>query len=425
MKKSIILILITFSIINVNQLFAQEQTLYFMNNVWQSNLLNPAFQTEKKFNICLPSVYANAHSPLALNDLVVQKSGKKVLTLNNSTALAKLEATNDSRVDLNFQTAALSIGIGKKLRLNIHHAIKNDTRASFTKDLANLAIKGNYPYIGQNLVLDLGLSENAYNELGFGMSYAINDNLSVGARFKKLNGVGGVFTEGSKLNLTTDTSTYGITLNTDYKIKTFVNSEFAPSDLFKANGGAAFDLGATFKIGKLNLSAALIDLGGSINWEKGDTYIINANNVQYKGVTDYNNAFNNSAGIGDSLKQKFGYTETKGTATYKHKMPLKTFIACTYQINEKFRVGALIHTETSETASNVNATIDGTARLGKIFDVGASIGLRNKSFNNLGFHAALKLSVIQLYFVTDNVLGIVNYAAQKDFNGRFGLNIIF
>ena len=75
-KKSIIAAIL---ILNTVKIMAQqEQSLHFLQNVWQSNLTNPALVSDKKFQIMLPSIYFNVNSKdFTINDLF-KKDGEEI-----------------------------------------------------------------------------------------------------------------------------------------------------------------------------------------------------------------------------------------------------------------------------------------------------------------------------------------------------------
>jgi hypothetical protein len=61
----------------------QEQSLLFLNDVWQANLLNPARVSADKKVVALPSIFFNINSPdVAINDLTEQRNGQNVLVVN-------------------------------------------------------------------------------------------------------------------------------------------------------------------------------------------------------------------------------------------------------------------------------------------------------------------------------------------------------
>jgi hypothetical protein len=414
---------------------AQEQSLYFINDIWQSNLVNPSFRVEKKGNdslpgrsmvsMCGPSLFFNLNSPLSLNDFILEQNGKKVLSLGSSSWVDKLSNYNSFLIDVNTQTLALAVPIGKNISINIGHAINSRTGVDFTQDLGALLVNGNAPYAGKIMDFSIGIKQTTYSDFGVGISYKVNKFLTFGARYKKLNGLLGIYTEGSKLNLLTDPNSYQLSFNSDYKIHTFTQiREGLSRKIINRNNGSSYDLGVTLNFGKLQVSASVLDLGGAINWAGGDTYEIMANNVQYKGISALDNFGSNAFSV-DTLSNKFGFKEINKTASYKQLLPTRIYLAGTYQLTSSVQLGALLLTEMVGTNSTLHAKLDATYRFAKIFNVGANVGLRNKSFNNIGFHATVKLAVFQLYFISDNLLGAFNYAGSKDFNLRLGANIVF
>ena len=90
MYKNIICPLLCFCL-SLSTLSAQELGLHFMNNVWQSNLTNPAISPDQKIIFSFPSGYGNfAHSAIAFNDAIITTS-EGVKKIDGARLVAGLE----------------------------------------------------------------------------------------------------------------------------------------------------------------------------------------------------------------------------------------------------------------------------------------------------------------------------------------------
>lgn len=406
----------------------QEQVLGFTQELWQSNLTNPAMLPEKKIHIMLPSVLVTGNSDYSLNDFihVDAESGRRQLV--DTIILAKLTNSNKLAVNTNIQTIGVSFPISKKMRISINHAVVGDNNFDIKGDLARAVVRGISQFAGKTVSFGSSEYGNLRNELGVSIAYALNSNINLGVRVKLLSGVAAVFTPTIKVDATFDAAAKQINFNNDFSAVTF--SENKIKDIagkiinpFSSNRGFSFDLGGTYKVGKLNLSASLLDIGGSINWKsEGKTYSTKGNFI-YNG-NDAPGLFNPArTGYVDTLKKYIGYTET-ASATYTQNLPLRIYLSATYDVNNFLRLGALFYNEGGNNSSS-GIVFDASTHLGKIINFGLNYGSRYGNFNNLGTHLTLKLGPLQFYGLTDNILALLKPYDAKSASGRVGLNLVF
>ena len=402
--------------------------LGFAQELWQSNLTNPALLPEKKIHIMLPSVFVTGNSDFSLNDFihVDAESGRRQIV--DTLVLARLTNSNKLSAQTNIQTFGVSFPVSSKIRLSINHAIITENKFDISGDLARTIVRGVTQFAGRTLSFGSTENGNVRNELGLGIAYSINENINVGARIKLLSGITGVFTPSSKIDGSFDAAARQINFVTDYSLLTFSESKLKnlSSSLFNpfsSNSGVSFDLGGTYKIGKIKLSASLLDIAGSINWKsEGKTYSSKGNFI-YNG-NNPSTLFNPAkTGYLDTLKKYIGYTET-AAGTYSQNLPLRIYLSGTYDVSTYLRLGALFYNEGGNNSTS-GIVFDASTQLGKILNFGLSYGSRYGSFNSLGTHLTLTLGPVQFYGLTDNVLALFKPYDAKSASGRFGLNIVF
>ena len=406
----------------------QEQVLGFAPELWQSNLTNPALLPDKKIHILLPSVFFTGNSDYSLNDFihVDPESGRRQLV--DTLVLAKLVKSNKLSAQTNIQTIGVSFPVSSKIRLSIHHAIIGENKFDISGDLARAIVSGVTQFTGRTVSFGSTENGNVRNELGLGIAYAINDNINVGARIKLLSGVTGVFTQSSKADGTFDVAARQINFVTDYSLLTFSETKIKNlgSNIlspFSSNSGVSFDLGGTFKVGKIKLSASLLDIGGSINWKSEGKSYSSKGNFIYNGnnpTTLFNPA---KSGYLDTLKKYIGYTETS-SATYTQNLPLRIYLSGTYDVSTYLRLGALFYSEGGNNSTS-GIAFDASTHLGKILNFGLSYGARYGTFDNLGTHLTLTFGPVQLYGLTDNILAVFKPYDTRSTSGRLGLNLVF
>ena len=440
MKRFTVLVcLLTTLFASQNAQAQQEQSLNFMTDVWQSNLTNPAMLPSKKFCLALPSVYFNLSSPdFTVNDLVTTspETGKKRIYVDSLIA-GKLKQQNHLTANINVQTFGLSVAVSDNLSLTLSHSIWANPSVYLNRDLLKIFAKGNADYLGKTANIGSSGNGEIRSEFGLGAVYRL-ENITVGARVKLQYGIAGMFTPSNKLDVTFSSADYSMRFQNDYDTRAFQLDRFnnvtnvqdlISNGLTSSNTGISFDLGGTMKLGKLNLAASLIDLGGTINWSGGKQYT-SRGDFTYKGRSqkDVDQFFNvdslNSKSFRDTLSRVIGYTET-ANATYSQSLPLKIYLSGTYDVTEMLRVGGMFYMESYNGETKTGLAIDATVSLFKILHLGATFGLRNKAFNNLGAHLSAKLGPVQIFAVTDNVLTVFNPYDANNANGRAGLALVF
>ena len=404
----------------------QEQTLNFATDLWQSNLTNPALlPSGKNIQISLPSLYFNANSPLSIRDLIVQKNGKRVIAPFYGQWLDKLEEMNYYNGDAQMLTAAVSFPISEHIQVSGHHLLSSSQNYAVPRDAASLVIRGNGQFVGTTAEFGTHVSTDLRSEFGLALTY--HDELfSIGGRIKSQNGIAGIFSRGDKLRLTTDTSFYALRLTTDYDLIMFQpDQKNLLSSAFLNNGGVSADFGVKINLGKLKLSASVLDAGGSIHWKKGGTTYSTNGDIDFRGFSKIDVENTSFHRIMDTIKTALNISEYEG-GNFTQNLPLRVYIGANYEVTNNFRVGGLFYSETlgEETKYGVMANV--TVNYLKWLRVGITMGLRNESKANLGIHAGLTLfKTAQLFFITDNILVYGTPFATNTFNGRIGCNLLF
>lgn len=432
------LLFILFLTSSVCSLFAQQElSLHFLRNTWQASKTNPAFMTEHKFHVGLPSLYFNvSHTGPSYNDVVVKSTnGENVLDI--SRVLNSLSDENQLFTNVELETVSVAFGI-KNIRFSINHAVKLNSYLNYTKDMVELAWNGNSQFIDQTITIGPDFQTFAYNEFGLGAAMKFL-NVSAGARLKVLTGIGDASTSRDDATLYTDPDIYQLTFNTDYRINSssFLaynqNGDFeldfgemSAKQLFTQNLGIALDLGASIKLSeKLEISASIIDLG-SIKWKKNTTNYISEGAYTYEGldisdiVNDESISFEETI---DTLAEIFDFDEV--SESYTTMLPTKFYLSGNYQINDIFEVGGLFYSEIYRGKLFPAFAASASMSLGKIASVGAIYAVRNSTYNNIGLNATVKLGPVQIFAVTDNIMAAFQPYDSRNANARLGINLAF
>lgn len=437
MKKIIFSFIIISNIVPV--LAQQELGTHLLRDVWQANKTNPAIFPDKKIIIGLPGVYNNLNiQNLTYNDLFVKEGGNTFLDMDN--IISKLEDENQIRENLEVETVSLALKLGK-LWLSAGHTVKFNAYIDYPKTLPQLIWQGNAQFVGQRVDFSTNMQLFGYNEFALGAAFPITEHITIGGKFKWLSGFGDISTDRTKLNLLTDSTSYALSLDADFRVNAtgyiqynglrdltvdYNFADFQGDQLFNQNTGVAFDLGVYAKFGKLDIAASILDLGGKINWED------EVQNFSLNGVYDYSgldiakDVLEDSTTVNsaiDSLFEQYNFTETNNT--YATKLPLRYYLSVSYQLNDTWRFGGLIYSESYRGERFPGVALSGNMQLLSWLNVGASYAFRSETFDNLGVNATAKLGPVQLFSMTDNILSALNPKGSSSANVRIGLNLLF
>ncbi len=445
-KKAIYFSFAFVSLFTSHVLYAQQDfTLYNMQAVPQRMYDNPTFRpTDTTVFIGLPilsSEYFNlSNSGFKYSDLM-QPDGDSI-KVNIPNMLSKLGKQNF--ITINYHTDLISFGFPiKKNYFSFNATEKVDIRFGYTKDFMNFLWNGNGgALIGQTLSLAPSFNATHYREYGFGWSRHINDKLTLGGKIKYLYGEENITTTNTSASLYTDANDFALTGQANINVNTsgIDNNEFnfnsgkdITNYLFKKhNGGAGVDLGGTYKLNdKITLSASVIDLG-FITWHDNTTnYQSNESNASftYNGVDVNTFISSKSIQIGnvlqttlDSIKKTFQINTLHNS--YTTMLNAQVYLSGNYNVTAKSTAGILLYGQFYSTGINPALTLSFNQQVGKSFTASISYSIYNRSYTNIGLGLAHKLGPVQLYFVSDNLLGFFLPQDAKNIMFHFGINIV-
>jgi outer membrane protein OmpA-like peptidoglycan-associated protein len=434
MKKNIIYkIVIVFCLsITTLQITAQQvNTLYFMENAPERNMLNPAFQPLNNFYLGLPILgytkFGFGNNSLSLKDLIYKDVNGKTITFlhENGDKAAFLNAFQDPTLlssDLQFNI--LNFGFrARRAYWNFSITEKFQTQNGVPKDMMKLLLYGTPDNVNDNLfnLKNLGFDVSLYTEVGLGYSRKINEKFSYGFKLKFLAGQANMSMVNDNLDLILNKDAVSLngkgTFNYSSPLKVQIPkdlNDFKTPDLptnnvdlaYPSGMGGGFDLGFTFKpTRRLTFSAAVTDLG-QIRWNKNPG---NASyNVDYKftGLKGSLNDFvNNSDSIlkleSTNLKKAISTDTTSNSyTTYTHP---KINAGLEYGFfKNKMSLGILSTTTFYEKAyQELTASVN--ARPTNWFDLSLSYSFTNGRYNNIGAGLGWRTGIIHWLFTADYI----------------------
>ena len=433
-----------------------NNTLYLMQNVPQSNQLNPAIQPECKVFLGFPglsSIYVNyANNGFTYSDIIKDGTGlqKDSLVVDINSFHDALQSTNMIVNQLDYTFFSLGIR-AKKMFFTLDISSKIDSRLGFDKGLVSFLKDGNAAYMGRTANLGaIGLEGTAYNEVALGVSKQVTEKLTLGVKAKMLFGVTNSHMEESNLSVYTSESGDLVRLHSKQLMKVSMpldvtedpdgyidDIEVLDDDMDATffsgtnNKGFAFDLGATYQFDdRTTFYASILDIGGikwndtyelyqdaSFDWQGGDwSQSGNSNDPNYREIEDV------MEDLTDSIADAFRFRDDVGS--YSKALPTKVYLGGSYELNKRIGFGVVSRTEIYDGKIRPSLTLSANSRVIRNFSASVSYSMVNNSYNNIGVGVAAKLGPFQIYAVSDNVLAMNPNNAQLA-NIRFGMNMMF
>ncbi len=441
--KNIYLLLSVAAILVTTKLAAQQNmTLYNMEFLSARSSLNPALMNHGKVNINLPGIsntyMSHINSAFKYNDLV-RRTDDDSLYIDIPNMLGTLKASNFLSFGLESDLLAFGFRI-KKTYIGLNATEKVSARFSYPKDLMQFLYEGNAASMGKVMDLSFGLDVMHYREYGLTVSHNFSRQLTLGIKVKYLYGMENIHTAKSALSVYTDPETYAITAKSNINIQTAGINKGGTGEEFdlmsyafkKQNTGYGLDFGFNYRLNKKFIVSGSVNDLGFITWRTNTTSYQSTNpdaEFTYNGIdvnqydtdsTNYSDAVHNML---DSLSDEL-HIDTLYNS-YSTFLPAQVYIGGNYLLNEKNSIGLLVYNQFHNKKLHPAATVSINTMVGKWLNAALSYTVTNNTYNNIGFGLALCNYDIQLFAVSDNVLGLIFPAKTKNINLRAGLNLKF
>ena len=427
------------------------KNINFLRVVPQSSYTNPAIVPPYDFYIGFPALSSLKldfkNTPFDFND-VIKTNDKDSLYLDTQAMMNSLKNKNYLLFD--FSNEFIAFGFrAKDFFISFNFSEKFTTSLMYPKEFISLLVNGNAPYIGTTVNaggLDINITH--YHELALGLSYTISKNWSAGLRAKYLVGVLNLDTKKTNINLYSPDE-FSITASTDILVNMSIpgnnpNKEDSLSfnidsdDFLRGfygfkNSGFAFDLGAQFQpIEKLTLGLSVTDVG-FIHWRTGvQNLVTNNNSSSYTfNAIDIGEMFSSDSvkfsdqltEVLDSLKKNLGLRVTYDN--YYSWLTPKLYASVIYDLTPKDHFGFLWRCDFFKGNLLPSVSLNYTREFGKAFSLLAGYTVATNSYANFALGFAVNAGPVQLYLMTDNILGITQLTNTRYANTHFGINLVF
>lgn len=321
----------------------------------------------------------------------------------------------------------------------------------FDREIVKIIRDGTAPYFGANEYLgEADFHFQYFRELSFGISKRVWESLDVGIASKILFGRMGFEGTGLQLSVSTDQENNVLLVKPEGDFlmagplihnyypeleRSVFLANFYPGDYFfqPRNIGFAVDFGAIYRPDEFSeLSISLLDLGFT-------TLKYNTFNIDFSGPARFSedNLYqsNNPDGenylepreallaFGDTLSYIINVNEAEKRSLML--MPLTLNLSGKYKFSEKI-TGGINNQFTwfkNRPRNHFSAFIQ--TRSAKKVQLAGSLSLYNFSSIRPGFGVSWTLPQLQLYFSSNNILGIIQPTSSKHLNLSIGINLLF
>jgi hypothetical protein len=457
--------LILFFLFVSTNIAAQDNTLFQMPVIPQSNQLNPALMSSCRIYVALPvlsSVDLNIRNTgFGFHDVVHTGVGAQTDTysLDLSNLDKKLSGTNFFLTDLNIDLLGFGFPVSDwyfTFGISNH----SELRLTYPHDIASLK-DGNWDVAGGKAIPitlnGLGLDFTVWNSICVSAAREVADGLKVGLRVKYLQGMANINTRHSTLELNTTDNPIGLEADMKYLLNAsfpvqlgyatngLVNSvnfddvfnNIIGDYIFNGNRGMSIDAGLVYDLDEITqFTASVIDLG-FIRWKKNVNNFEAGGKAVFSGIdfdqyqlnpvqTDFLNA------LQDSLSRAFYADGSKKPYTTMN--PVRIFGGVTRELVPNIKAGAMTRIEVYDLHFRPSLTLSLNYTPLSWIATSLSYSIMNSKFDQIGAGLALGNKGAQFYVITDNIpVRFTRNAGSHimwPYNARmislrFGLNLLF
>ncbi len=450
-------------------LFAQQNnSLYFMDQLPQSNQLNPATQPFFGFYLGLPGISSievnGGNSALGFHDVIRFNSqlDSTVYFLNSQQAqrdlLSRFKKTNfvytDGRIDL--------ITLGLRINKNYYSfniSERMEVRLNLPYDLVKFMLRGNLDSMDVNAptqtfdLSTLGIKATWYREYALGFSREIDDKITFGLRGKLLFGKANITTQSSvtmantgyqswephsTIDVNSSIPDLNVVTNSKSEIDSLKFKDVKDANsirniaMNKANMGVALDLGFIYKpVHFFSIAASVVDLG-YINWKNNLHHLSQDGSYNMEGVILHRpDSIKPLTALLDTLKSKFAYNTT--VDPYMTTLSPKLYVGMQLRVLNDVGLSVLTRMQIIEKSLQSQYTFSLNFYPGNVFLLTLSYTIADNMYDNFGAALSSKFGPLQWYIMTDriplyyakDVKGYYVPEYAKNINLRFGVNIVF
>lgn len=419
----------------------QGNLLYLQHDVPQTVLLNPAVTIQCRVMAGIPLLSSlNAgygNSFLAYNDLDNQGN------LDLDGVYDQLKRNNLTGINLSYTPVFAGYRRGEHY-FNFSVSERAGLNVSFPRVLGSLALYGNNGFIGETArVRNLRVNAMYFREYAAGYSYEYDQFTRLGVRARILFGKAGIRTARSRLDLVTGEDAFHLLATGDVRLNAsfpmaitqdatgnitgaeWVDLEWIPLALNRKNPGIGFDLGMIHEYtDELTFSASLLDLG-FIRWGTNLNTLSGALEFNFEG-------FEPDAGLTTRTNLNDIIDSLVNTASielsqdpYLQILPASLIVGAEYRMKEWFSVGAVSRTTFVNGFIQPSLSFIGNVSPHEHLHASVAWSYMNHSLKHIGFSIAYTGKEMQVFLLSENVLGYFQPFDTRTLHLQFGMSLMF
>jgi len=418
--------------------------LYNMQIVPQRIFVNPAFIPDQKFYIgipCISGIQGSYAVPFKYND-VIEKDNYDSISFKVDNFLGKLAKSDQLRTYSNVEILNFGTHIAHgNLFLGISVTERLSQQVTIPASLGNFVWYGNADpqFFGQHVNIAPNYNVVVFDEWGASLSgYAMKKAITWGVRLKYLSGRINATTINSEFDVYTNPESYQLRMRSDFEIKTsgidnLENYLDKPVSklVFPGNNGIGFDLGLTWQINeKINVNASALDIG-FISWKSDNMTLVSHNpgkDIYFNGLTldDFVKMAGDLKSFGKKLTDSIidlVKIDTLYGEKYSAWLPVRYNLGGSYALNEHHRFNLLLNGISWNHHFFPALSLSYYYQLPRWLGLMVSYNLFNNQYTNIGAGLSVNAGPVQLYFISDNVPGLIFYHGTNNSSFQFGINI--
>ena len=442
-------------------------SLYYLENIPQSTLLNPAMTPRTNFYLGIPGVntiYTSINTNMTSGILQEQSNGQYLIVGQEGFDYSILYKDIGDAANITSYQTITPLMFGFKTKngyFTFSWTEKLNEEISAPKDIFRIMDEG-YTEGSQYDFSKTGSDAKYYREISFGYSFNLSKHLRFGLHTKFLQGLVAFKSNINNITVNTSSENWDVTMNgsvhlsapvyiSSYDENGFPIIDSIPSDMSDlidkgilnfSNPGFAVDLGMVYSKNKFELSVSLNDLG-FIMWKGNDLH-----NYYADGSYSFNSLNEDSIddGLGELIDSiRTAVNLTHDDAKFNTGLGPKIYIGTRYKFNHYFSMGFLSRTVLTRYVTRQDFNVSANLNLYHILTTSVNYTMSINGRNSLGTGIGLRLGPLQLYtamdFVPYNISKNITIANPSDpeyptqipvmpdklsrFNIMLGVNLLF
>ena len=441
------------------QISAQKkQILYNFAELPQTLLLNPASEVNYKFHLGLPFLSGVSSDYGSKGVVLSDIFAKDNRSINDKIAEAIQNLSYRDFTNINTQIEILSGGFRFKDDYYISFGFYQELDAIgyYPKDALDFISEGNAPHINRAFcAAGIRYKVDFLGVLHAGISKKVNENLTIGGRFKiyssalnlESNNNTGLFTTNGGTNniythYLTDVNlkfrTSGLIENNEYITDP---SSYLKNTFFGSNMGIGFDFGATYRITpQLEFSGSILDLG-FINHNTNTKNTSVTGNFVFEGVAlEFNSddnfenwdeiyqRFQDEIPVTDDFESYISWRPTKLNLALKYSFGEYRSKVCydnTYKNFYTDAIGVQLYNMYRPLSSQLALTAFYEKAITNKIHTKVTYTIDDFSFSNIGVGFSLNLGSFNFYGLVDNLLEYGDLSSTNSASFQLGINLFF